>query len=93
MTTARSSRKPTRSIWTKTRRKPARPAAFEMSAPFDQTGQAHKRIVISIDAMGGDRGPTAVVAGMAESAAKNPDLHFIVHGPKDELDRLIARAS
>ena len=62
-----------------------------MSAPFDQTGQAHKRIVLSIDAMGGDRGPTAVVAGMAESAAKNPDLHFIVHGPKDELDRLIAR--
>jgi glycerol-3-phosphate acyltransferase PlsX len=62
-----------------------------MSAPFEQTGQAPRRIVLSIDAMGGDRGPTAVVAGMAESAAKNPDLHFIVHGPKDELDRLIAR--
>jgi glycerol-3-phosphate acyltransferase PlsX len=62
-----------------------------MSAPFAQTGQAPRRIVLSIDAMGGDRGPTAVVAGMAESAEKNPDLHFIVHGPKDELDRLIAR--
>jgi glycerol-3-phosphate acyltransferase PlsX len=62
-----------------------------MSAPFEKTGQALKRIVLSIDAMGGDRGPTAVVAGMAESAAKNPDLHFIVHGPKEELDRLVAR--
>ncbi len=62
-----------------------------MSAPLEQTGQAPRRIVLSIDAMGGDRGPTAVVAGMAESAEKNADLHFIVHGPKDELDRLIAR--
>jgi phosphate acyltransferase len=62
-----------------------------MSAPFDQTGQAHKRIVLSIDAMGGDHGPAAVVAGMDESAARNPDLHFIVHGPKDELERLISR--
>ena len=63
-----------------------------MAAPFEQTGQAHRRIVVSIDAMGGDLGPTAVVAGMAESAEKNPDLHFIVHGPKPELDRLIAKA-
>jgi phosphate acyltransferase len=61
-----------------------------MSA-FDQTGQARKRIVISVDAMGGDLGPTAVVAGMSASAAKNPDLDFIVHGPKDELDYLIDR--
>ncbi len=62
-----------------------------MSAPFDQAGQTHERIVISIDAMGGDRGAAAVVAGMSDAAAKNPDLHFIVHGPKDELERLIAR--
>nr|WP_241963453.1 phosphate acyltransferase PlsX [Paracoccus suum] len=41
--------------------------------------------------MGGDRGPAVVVAGMAESAAKNPDLRFIVHGPAAELQRLIGR--
>ena len=41
--------------------------------------------------MGGDRGPGAVVAGMAESAAKNPDIRFIVHGPEGELSRLIGR--
>lgn len=48
-------------------------------------------IVISIDAMGGDRGPAAVIAGMADAAAQDPDLSFVVHGPKSELDRLIGR--
>lgn len=47
--------------------------------------------VISVDAMGGDRGPAAVVAGIARSAAKNPDIRFILHGPKDKLERLVAR--
>ncbi len=41
--------------------------------------------------MGGDRGPAAVVAGIAESAARNPDIAFILHGPRDELTRLVAR--
>lgn len=48
-------------------------------------------VVISVDAMGGDRGPVAVIAGMAESAAKNPDIRFIVHGPEAELSRLVSR--
>lgn len=48
-------------------------------------------VVISVDAMGGDRGPSAVVAGIAESAQKNPDIRFILHGPKPELERLIGR--
>ena len=43
--------------------------------------------------MGGDRGPATVVAGMAESAEKNPDIRFIVHGPRAELEALIARRS
>lgn len=47
--------------------------------------------VISVDAMGGDRGPAAVVAGISRSAAKDPSLKFIVHGPEDELKRLIAK--
>lgn len=53
--------------------------------------RAGAQVVISVDAMGGDRGPATVVAGIAASAAKNPDLHFIVHGPAAELERLIAR--
>ena len=40
--------------------------------------------------MGGDRGPSAVVAGMAESVDKNSEIEFIVHGPEDELRRLIS---
>lgn len=49
------------------------------------------RTIISVDAMGGDRGPAAVVAGIAYSAKKNPDIGFILHGPVDELSRLVAR--
>ena len=51
----------------------------------------NNRVVLSIDAMGGDLGPPAVIAGIARSAAKNPNLHFILHGPEDELQRLINR--
>ena len=50
-------------------------------------------VVISVDAMGGDRGPAAVMGGIAQSAEKNPDIRFIVHGPKPELERLIGRRS
>ena len=56
-----------------------------------QTSGAKKRIRISVDAMGGDLGPAAIVAGISLSASKNPDLAFLVFGPKDELDPLIAK--
>lgn len=48
-------------------------------------------IVVSIDAMGGDRGPAAVVAGMARSASEKSDIRFIVHGDGPTLTRLIAK--
>jgi len=41
--------------------------------------------------MGGDRGPGPVVAGLARSARKFPDLHFLIHGPKDELKKLVKK--
>jgi len=50
-----------------------------------------RRIVISVDAMGGDRGPAAVVAGISRSAKKNSEIEFILHGPQDELEKLISR--
>jgi len=53
--------------------------------------KATGRHVISVDAMGGDRGPAAVVAGLVASAHKNSDIHFILHGPEDELSRLVQR--
>lgn len=49
------------------------------------------RTVISVDAMGGDRGPAAVVAGISHSAKKNPDIAFILHGPEEKLRRLVAK--
>ena len=50
-----------------------------------------QKTVISIDAMGGDLGPATVVAGIAKSAAKNPHIRFILHGPKDVLEPLVAK--
>ncbi|WP_172295524.1 phosphate acyltransferase PlsX [Pseudoruegeria sp. HB172150] len=50
-----------------------------------------QRYVISVDAMGGDRGPAAVVAGCAKSAAKNPEIAFILHGRRTELEPLVAK--
>ena len=45
-----------------------------------------KRPVISIDAMGGDRGPAAVVGGIARAARKHPGVEFVVHGDENELN-------
>jgi len=47
--------------------------------------------VISVDAMGGDRGPSAVIAGILRSARKNPDIAFVLHGPEDQLRPLVRR--
>ena len=49
------------------------------------------RTVISIDAMGGDRGAKSVVGGMARSAKINPEIRFIVHGDQAKLEALIAK--
>ena len=48
-------------------------------------------IVLSIDAMGGDSGPSVVIEGMAKFAKKAPDVQFIVHGDKAVLTALIAK--
>ncbi|HSF93968.1 MAG TPA: phosphate acyltransferase PlsX [Thermohalobaculum sp.] len=47
--------------------------------------------VISIDAMGGDRGPASVLEGMGQALAANPQISFIVHGDESELNRLLQR--
>ncbi|MCA3511321.1 MAG: phosphate acyltransferase, partial [Rhodobacter sp.] len=62
-----------------------------MANGSDTPAAGGRRIVISVDAMGGDRGPAAVVAGMLASAAKNPEIAFIVHGDEAELARLIGK--
>ncbi len=47
--------------------------------------------VISIDAMGGDRGPAAVVGGIVRAARKHPGISFVVHGDEAELGRLLRK--
>ncbi|HAJ01673.1 MAG TPA: phosphate acyltransferase, partial [Brevundimonas sp.] len=41
-----------------------------------------KTLVISLDAMGGDHGPSVVVGGVADYLKAHPDsdLRFLVHG-------------
>jgi phosphate acyltransferase len=51
------------------------------------------RVVISVDAMGGDRGPAVVVAGLFESIARLPDMDVILHGDEAVLAPLLARHS
>ncbi|WP_204114060.1 phosphate acyltransferase PlsX [Shimia biformata] len=62
-----------------------------MTAMPEKTIAGAGRTIISIDAMGGDRGPATVVAGMSHSAKKNPDIAFILHGPESELRPLVER--
>ncbi|WP_071674829.1 phosphate acyltransferase PlsX [Nioella nitratireducens] len=62
-----------------------------MAETAQASGAAASPVVLSIDAMGGDRGPSVIIDGIAISAAKNADIRFIVHGDKPELERLIAR--
>lgn len=49
------------------------------------------RIVISVDAMGGDQGPAAVVAGCARAARADSRIDFVIHGSSAELEPLVAR--
>lgn len=48
-------------------------------------------IVISVDAMGGDRGPSAIVEGIAKAHRADPALRFVVHGREAEVAPLIAQ--
>ncbi len=60
-------------------------------APQPASSSLSDRITISVDAMGGDKGPAAVVAGCAASAERNPAIEFILHGDEAVLGPLVAR--
>ena len=59
--------------------------------PAQAAPDAATRFVISVDAMGGDRGPAAVVAGLALCAGAMPEADFILHGDEAELGKLLAK--
>jgi len=62
-----------------------------MTGTIENPESAGKRVIVSIDTMGGDRGPAAVVAGCSRYAKKNPDVAFLLHGPVDVLTKLVGR--
>ena len=62
-----------------------------MTSLQDQSKADQAPIVLSIDAMGGDLGPEAVVSGMSRSAKANPAIRFLVFGPKKKLTKLIEK--
>ncbi|WP_103256026.1 phosphate acyltransferase PlsX [Tabrizicola aquatica] len=61
------------------------------TGPTSESATAAERVVISVDAMGGDRGPAAVVAGLVDSLAQHDRLDVIVHGDEAVLQPLLAR--
>jgi glycerol-3-phosphate acyltransferase PlsX len=59
--------------------------------PSERPPAPRARGVLSVDAMGGDLGPEAVVAGMASALRDNPAMRFVLHGDAAALDPLIAK--
>lgn len=58
-------------------------------AQTDQTAKtAH---IISVDAMGGDKGPATVVAGLSTFLQQAPDARAILHGPRDVLAPMLEK--
>ncbi len=48
-------------------------------------------LTVSIDAMGGDQGPSIVVSALVRSAVRHPTVRFLVHGDETELKALFAK--
>ncbi|PYF13140.1 phosphate:acyl-[acyl carrier protein] acyltransferase [Rhodobacter viridis] len=74
---------------TSSRGRTAAAQAPDMSGALISGVPVSAPLVLSIDAMGGDRGPAAVLDGIALARRKYPDLHFLVHGPEAELAPLV----
>lgn len=55
------------------------------------SAQTSRRMVVSVDAMGGDKGPSVVVEGTAKAAVDHPDFDFLLHGDEALLTPLLAR--
>jgi glycerol-3-phosphate acyltransferase PlsX len=62
-----------------------------MTATTDQTDAKRHNTVIAVDAMGGDNGPSAIVAGVAAFAKRHKYVDIILHGPQCTLEALVLR--
>ena len=52
---------------------------------------ANTEHIISVDAMGGDKGPATVVAGLSTFLASQPKARAILHGPSAENLYVVGR--
>ncbi|KAG1667679.1 Phosphate acyltransferase [Nymphon striatum] len=52
---------------------------------------SNAKLVLSVDAMGGDEGPAPIVAGLARFIAQNADVHVLLHGPEGDLKPLVSK--
>ena len=46
---------------------------------------SQEKLVISIDAMGGDNSPKVVIEGLSLVHKKNPDIHFLLYGDETKI--------
>ncbi|MEM1384853.1 MAG: phosphate acyltransferase PlsX [Pseudomonadota bacterium] len=53
--------------------------------------ESSAKTVIAIDAMGGDHGPSVVIAGIARALRRRPDLRFLLHGDEGVIAPLLTR--
>lgn len=51
---------------------------------------ADSKVTISIDAMGGDTGPQAVIPGLAISRQRHPELTFVLVGDETKIEPILA---
>ena len=54
-----------------------------------QSVKADETVVVSIDAMGGDKGPGVIIAGLLLSTKQHSNIRFLVHGPENQIKSLI----
>ncbi len=49
-----------------------------------------QKLIVALDAMGGDKGPEVVIPGAALALVRHPDISFILFGDKPQIDKLLA---
>ena len=47
--------------------------------------------IISVDVMGGDRGPAPVIARIARASAQDAGLNFLLHGDEAQIAKLVGK--
>ena len=50
-----------------------------------------REMTVSIDAMGGDAGPSVIVSALARAVQRHPSVNFILHGDEPAIDKLLGK--